>query len=128
MEHSFYHRILRVSALTIALILLFDGGFISPMTKQLSNNTWSYLANSAGVFAQIEPNELNMLTAELTARDTELDQREAALRTIEARNFGNSEKTDYSTYILSIILFLLTLLIVTNYVLDWRRARMSMSV
>lgn len=124
MEHSFYHRILRVSALTTALVLLFDSGFIAPITKQLSDNTWSYLANSAGVYAQIEPNELNVITAELTARDAELDRREAALRTIEARDFGQGEPTDYSTYILSVILFLLTMLIVTNYVLDWRRARM----
>jgi hypothetical protein len=128
MEHSFYHRVLRVAALTTALILLFDSGFVVPVTKQLSDNTWSYLASSAGVFAQIEPNELNVLTAELTARQAELDRREAALRTIEARDFGEDEPTDYSTYILSVILLLLTILIVTNYVLDWRRARMIVPV
>jgi hypothetical protein len=128
MEHSYYHRFLRVSALTTALVLVFDSGFVAPMTKQLSDNTWSYVANSAGVFAQVEPNELNVITAELTAREAALDKREAALRTIEARDFGDSEPTDYSTYILSVILFLLTTLIITNYVLDWRRARMMTSV
>lgn len=128
MEQSFYHRILRVSALTVAFVLVFDSGLAIPVTKQLSDNTWSYLASSAGVFAQIEPNELNVITAELTARGAELDRREAALRTIEARDFGNTEPPDYSTYILSVILFLLTTLIVTNYVFDWRRARNPLPV
>ncbi len=122
MTHSIYNRVLRVSLLVTAFVLVFDSGFVFPLTKSLSDNTMLYLANSAGVFAQIEPNELNVITAELTAREKELDEREASLRTIEGRNF-NSGTTDYSTYILSVILFILTLLIVLNYVLDWRRVR-----
>lgn len=111
-----------MSLLVTALVLIFDGGFVSPLTKNLSDNTMSYLANSAGVFAQIEPNELNVITAELTAREKELDEREASLRTIEGRNF-NANNPDYSTYILSVILFILTFLITLNYILDWRRVR-----
>jgi hypothetical protein len=117
MTHSVYHKILRVSLLTTAIVLVFDGGFITPVTKHLSDNTVSYLANSIGIFAQIESNEFNTITAELTRRENELDAREASLRTIEARNF-NTDARDYSTYILSVILFMV------NYVLDWRRARM----
>jgi hypothetical protein len=123
MTHSVYHKILRVSLLSTAIVLVFDGGFVVPVTKHLSDNTVSYLANSVGIFAQIEPNELNTITAELTRREAELDAREASLRTIEARNF-NTDTRDYSTYILSVILFILTLLIMVNYMLDWRRARM----
>jgi hypothetical protein len=123
MTEGMYHRLLRVSLLTTAFVLVFDGGFVVPITKHLSDNTVSYLASSAGVFAQIEPNELNTLTAELTKRVAELDAREAALRTIEARNF-NTSSSDYSTYILSVILFILTMLIIVNYALDWHRARM----
>jgi hypothetical protein len=128
MAHTVYHCILRVSALTVALVLLFDSGVVSPITKQLSHNTWVYLANSTGVFAQVEPNELNVLTAELTLREKELEEREAALRLIEARNFQTDGLSNYSTYILSFILFILTSLIVLNYVLDWRRARLVVSV
>ncbi len=122
MTHSIYHRLLRVALLVTTFVLIFDGGFVSPLTKNLSDNTMLYLANSAGVFAQIEPNELNIITAELTAREKELDEREASLRTIEGRNFSTSN-SDYSTYILSVILFILTFLITLNYILDWRRVR-----
>jgi len=122
MTQGVYHKILRTALLVVAFVLVFDGGFISPITKQLSDNTILYLAQGAGVFAQIEPNELNVITAELQRRETELDEREASLRTIEARDFGTTTN-DYSTYILSIILFILTVLITVNYVLDWKRAR-----
>jgi hypothetical protein len=123
MTHGTYHKALRTSLLVTAFTLVFDGGFIVPLTKQLSDNTVHYLAQSAGVFAQIEPNEYNTITAELTRREAELAAREAELREIGARNFSD-EPTDYSTYILAIILFILTVLITLNYVLDWRRARM----
>ncbi len=123
MTHSHYHSTLRVSLLVTAFVLVFDSGIVSPLTKQLSDNTMLYLAQSAGVFAQIEPNEYNTITAELTKREAELAAREAELREIGARDFGD-EPTDYSTYILAAILFILTVLITLNYVLDWRRARM----
>lgn len=122
MTHGTYHKVLRTSVLVMAFTVVFDGGFVTPITKTLSDNTITYLAQSAGVFAQVEPNEFNAITAELTKRETELAAREAALRDIEARDFGG-EAPDYSTYILSIILFILTVLIIVNYVLDWRRAR-----
>ena len=123
MIRDFYHRILRVALLVVAFVLLFDSGFVMPITKILSDNAMNYLANSAGVFAQVEPNELNMLTKELTERQQELDRREASLREIESRDFSGANEPDYSTYILSSILFVLTLLITVNYVLDWKRVR-----
>lgn len=110
------------------LILIFDGGFISPVTKQLSDNTLQYLANAisgSAVSLSVEPTPLNEVTAELTARTKELDEREAALgeQEIEARNFNTGNETDYSTYILSTVLFVLTVLIVLNYAMDWARSR-----
>lgn len=124
MTGSRYHQVLRTSLLVIAFVLVFDSGFLIPLTKHLSDNTIDYLANSsAGVFAQVAPNELNTLTAELSAQQQALDAREAALRDIEARTFNSSESPDYSTYVLSLILFFLSVLIVVNYVLDWRRAQ-----
>jgi hypothetical protein len=124
MTEGVYHRALRSALLVMAFVTVFDSGLVSPLTKQLSDNTILYLAQSAGVYAQIAPNEYNTITAELTRRETELAAREAELRDIEARDFGNS-RPDYSTYVLASILFILTVLITLNYVLDWRRARMS---
>lgn len=126
MAHGRYHSLLRTSAVVVAMVLMFDGGFINPFSKQLSDNTIEYLASSAvGVFANIEPNGINEFTAELTKKQQELDAREAALseREIQARDFGSRSENDYSTYILSAILFLLTVLIMLNYTLDWMRVR-----
>jgi hypothetical protein len=123
MTHSLYHKVIRTGLIVALLTLLFDGGFVFPITKHLSENTMTYLANSVGVFAQIEPNELNVITAELTKREQELNEREAALREIEAREFAK-DRPDYSLYVLSIITFILSVLIVCNYVLDWHRAHL----
>lgn len=128
MNTSRYHKFLRISLLVVAALLVFDGGFVSSVTKTLSDSTIEYLANAgSGVFARVEPNELNVITAELTAKEQELKEREAALseREIASRDFGSSASTqsDYSTYILSIILFVLTVLIVLNYAMDWARVR-----
>jgi hypothetical protein len=120
-----YHKLLRVSVSVVALLLVFDSGFIFPITKQLSSNTLEYLGGAVGMSVAVPPNELNVITAELSARDRALREREAALaeREINTRNFGQENETDYSTYILSTILFMLMVLIVLNYALDFVRAR-----
>ncbi len=120
-----YHKILRVSALLVALILLFDGGFVLPITKQLSDNTIRFLANSSSVTVAVPENELNIITAQLTERERDLAIREASLneREIAARDFGDGTSNDISVYLLSSVLFVLTLLILFNYALDIMRAR-----
>ncbi len=123
---SRYHSVLRVSVLTLAFMLVFDSGLLSPVTKQLSDSATAYLlGNAVGVFARVEPNEINLLTAELSAKERELAAREAALneREIAARNYDGPIENDYSTFILSAILFIITTLILINYILDWRRSR-----
>ncbi len=124
MRGSFYHKMLRVSALTTALMLVFVSGILSPLTKQLSDDSIVYLAETIGVFAAVERTELSELTAELTLRERTLAEREAALREreIKARDYGVGTP-DYATYILSSILFILTVLIVLNYFFDFIRAR-----
>lgn len=125
MQSSIYHVVLRVSAVVTACVLLFDGGFVAPITKQLSEHTTHYVAQSVGLFAAVEPNEINTYTAALTAKERELEQREAAVaeREIANRGFAASDTRDTSPYVLSTILFILTVLMVINYVLDWSRAR-----
>lgn len=127
MTETLYHKMLRISLPVVAVVLLFDSGLVFPITQQLSRNTQTYLANSIGIYAQVEPNELNTITAELTRRQQELDDREARLREIEARDFGTTDTSNFSTYILSAILFMLTVLIVVNYALDWHRTRVRIA-
>lgn len=124
MQSSMYHVVLRVSSLTLALILLFESGLLSPLTKELSDNTRQYLASAVGVQVAVAPNELNVITAELTARKNELDKREAD---ISQREIGVDLKSEtsgiggLSTFVLSSVLFVLLVLIVLNYVLDYMR-------
>lgn len=126
MQGHRYHSFLRVSLLVTVAILVFDGGFLFPITKQLSDNTISYLAGaSAGVFASVPTNEINSLSAQLSEQQRILDAREAQLREreIAAREYDSTGGVDYSMYIISIILFILLVLIVLNYVMDWTRIK-----
>ncbi len=123
MKVSVYHSVLRVSLVIVATTLIFDSGLLSPITKKLSDNAITYVASGVvGVLASVPPNELNTLSAELNEREREIAAREALLneREIQTRDFGIGD-IDYSTYVLSTILFMLTVLILFNYYLDWRR-------
>lgn len=126
MKDSNYHRILRISVVVFALLLVFDSGLVAQSTVQLSNGTQSYLSAAIGMSASVQPTELNQMTAELTSRQRDLDVREASLREREISvgiNGGGSASADYSTYILSSILFILLVLILLNYTLDYIRSK-----
>ena len=122
-QDSMYHRALRVSAVVCAFVLLFESGLVSESTAYLSMNTHQYLANAVGMSAQIEPTELNSLTAELTRQKKELDERESALKDREIAIGLNGRPNETSTYVLASILFVLLVLIILNYTLDFLRAR-----
>lgn len=75
------------------------------------------------MYAAVQPTELNTLTAELTAQKQMLDAREAALREREINiDFGGGA-VDRSTYIISGLLFIVLVLLVLNYTLDYLRLR-----
>lgn len=123
-----YHKILRTASLVLALVLLFESGLLGETTQQFSRATGVQIATVVGVKAEVPENEYNVFTAEITKRQQELDEREAAItaREIDARAVDNgvvAGSSGLSTYILSSILFVLLVLIVLNYVLDWARAR-----
>ncbi len=130
MSNTVYHSILRIAALTFAVVLLFDSGLLSPVTQQLSQGTQNYLAQSIGMYASVQPTEINQLTAELTKRERELAQRESAMKereiAVDVRQ-QSSVGSSYSTYILSVILFIILVLLVINYTLDFTRARRIVS-
>jgi hypothetical protein len=117
-RNSMYHKVLRVTAVVCALTLVFESGLLHESTALLSKNTHQYLANAVGVGASIEPTELNTVTAELTAAKMEL-QREREINVGLAERGGN----DRAIYILSGILFVLLVLIILNYTLDYLRYR-----
>ncbi len=122
---TMYHRVLRVASVVCALVLLFESGLISPVTKQLSVETHQYLANAVSVGASIEPTELNSLTSELTKQKLALQAREQQIaeREIEIGLTAGQSINQTSTYVLSGVLFILLVLIVLNYTLDYLRAR-----
>ena len=124
-KNHWYHLTLRTSAVVIALLLLFDSGLISPITKELSSGAQRYVANGIGIVAGVEPTELNQITAALTKQEQELAARERALkeREIEVNLAQNSTSQNTSTYILSALLSVLLLLIILNYILDFYRSR-----
>ena len=119
MDVSIYHKTLRTSATILALVLLFQSGVASVTTKQLSLQTEIYIANVVGITASVSENELNMLTAGLEQRKNELDARERNINEIERASTMNEN----TTYFLAATLFILLILIVLNYVLDFLRSR-----
>ena len=125
-QDTTYHRVLRVTAVVFALVLLFESGLVSESTERLALQTNMYLANAVGMYASVAPTELNTYTAELTKRERELDNREAALREREIAiglSADDAPNTDTATYVLASILFILLVLILLNYILDYLRAR-----
>ncbi len=128
LEHSAYHSLLRISAVVVACVLVFEAGLLSQATAQLSDRTELYLANAVGVSVGVAPNEFNQITAALTAREKELEEREMAIAQreisvgIETGEDGGFS-VDRGTFILAAILFIQLVLIVLNYVLDFARRR-----
>lgn len=121
-----YHKFLRTTMVITAFMLIFDSGMVSPITRHLSDTTMIYLANvGSGVNATVEPNEYNTLAAQLAEQKQALDAREAELAREIPNRFLDLTTQGYSTYILSVILFLQTTLIVGNYVLDYIHLRQA---
>jgi hypothetical protein len=127
LEQSNYHKVLRIALVVCAFVLVFQSGLVSQTTNELARGTELYLANAIGMSASVEPTELNQLTARLTQMEQEMTERESALREREIevglRADDGVPATDPTTYILASILFILLVLIVLNYVLDYLRAR-----
>ncbi len=123
---STYHSLLRIGVAVTTLVMLFQSGFVSPVTARLADSTGQYLANVVGVSVGVAPTELNQMTAALTARERELEARELAVAEREiAVNIapGGEGNRDRTTFVLATILFILLVLIVLNYALDYLRVR-----
>jgi hypothetical protein len=125
LRNSSYHRALRIAALVCAVVLLFESGLVRESTKGIASQTHLYLANVVGMSAGVQPTELNQLTAELTRKEKELLEREQALteREITVGLRAGTATTDTATYLLASVLFILLVLIILNYTLDYLRLR-----
>lgn len=124
MELTLYHKLLRISSVVLAVALVFQAGLLSSTTAIMATQTQSYLANSVGVFVGVEPTELNMITSGLTQQQLALDARE---RTLTEREIavgiekGGGATQDMTTFIMGLVLFIVLLLLVLNYALDYLR-------
>ncbi|MBY0538351.1 hypothetical protein K2P47_03045 [Patescibacteria group bacterium] len=125
MEFTLYHKLLRVSSVVLAVALLFQAGLVSTTTAIMASQTQSYLANAVGVFVGVEPTELNTITAGLTEQKLALDARENELRQREIAvgiDQGGATR-DMTTFVMGLVLFIVVLLLVLNYSLDYLRYR-----
>ena len=124
---STYHRILRISTLVMAVVLVFQSGLLDDRTTGLFTSTTSYLGAAVGMSASVAPNEYNTITAELTRQQQLLAEREAAVAerevAVSLNDSGTGGSTERTTYLLAAILFVQLLLIVLNYALDFLRNR-----
>jgi hypothetical protein len=82
--------------------------------------------------ASVTPTELNQYTAQLTQKERELAEREAALSereiAVTLTSGSNTSSNERITYILAGILFILLVLILLNYVLDYLRMKENQQV
>lgn len=123
-----YRRVLRISAVVMGAVLMFQSGFIDERSTALFNTTTDYLAANVGMSVSVAPTEYNAITAELTRQKLLLDQREA---TIEDREIflnletqpADENSNNRTTYLLAAVLFVQLILIVLNYALDYLRSR-----
>jgi hypothetical protein len=121
-EYSLYHSFLRIAVCVAAFVLVFDSGLAIPATERMSSLTQQHLASVVGVTLGVAPNELNQLTARITELETELDAKERLIA-VNLQNRDAGEGMDVSTFVLSVIVFILLVLIVLNYALDYVRSR-----
>ena len=127
LQFTTYHKILRISLAVVTCVLVFQSGLLSDVTAQLTTETARYMANAVGVTVGVAPTELNTITADLTKRETALAAREQALNEREINIGLNGEGGGLSqsttTFLLATVLFILLVLVILNYILDFMRAR-----
>jgi hypothetical protein len=121
-EKTLYHSFLRIAVVVCTLVLVFDSGLLLKSTADISNLAQQHVASVVGVTVGVEPTELNQLTGRITELETELAAKERLIA-VSINDSQNNSSIDRSTFILSAILFILLVLIVINYALDYLRLR-----
>ena len=122
MKNSLYHSFLKIAVCVFAFVLVFDGGLALPATESMSSLTQQHLASVVGVTLGVAPNDVNVLTTRITELETELEAKERLIA-VNLQNTNSDGGLDVSTFVLSIIVFILLVLIVLNYALDYIRQK-----
>lgn len=121
-QDSNYHRVLRISSVVCAAVLLFESGLLSSSTAALSQNTHRYLANSISTAASFES---GIVAPELTAQRNSSGEivstpSESEVGTVFSESTAPNQR---ATYIIAGLLFILLTLVVLNYALDYLKKR-----
>ena len=122
MKNSLYHSFLKIAVCVFAFVLVFDSGLALPATESMSSLTQQHLASVVGVTLGVAPNDVNVLTTRITELETELEAKERLIA-VNLQNTNSDGGLDVSTFVLSIIVFILLVLIVLNYALDYIRQK-----
>lgn len=125
LEQSVYHKILRVSCVVLAVVLVFDSGMLASTTAKLADETGMYLASAVGVYVGVPENGVNNLTTRIAELEQEVGRKDAQIRDRELALglSGGAGSSPTSTFVLAGILFIMLVLIVLNYALDYVRSR-----
>jgi len=107
---SLYHKTLRISVTTCALLLLFVSGILSQTTAVLTNTSMQQLASVSGLAAADQTGSVE---------EGALNQ-SSTLSTADRRATSQSQY-DWLVFALATLLYSLLLLLVTNYALDYVR-------
>ena len=125
MKASNYHRLLRISLLVSAIALVFESGLINQSTSYIAKGTHVYLANVINSPSQTVETKNNLYAIESSNEDK---QSAALQEAAKEREVGPQASTEIiynnrATYTLSIVVFMLLVLIILNYALDYIRSR-----
>lgn len=123
-----YASSLRVAAAVVAVVLAFDSGLFFSETALHSSSVKQQLASVVGVQVGVAPNDINQLTTRITELEYELAAKERQIAVNLNQTTDRNDSFPLSTFILSVILFILLVLIVLNYVLDYWREKISSQV
>lgn len=109
---SMYHSALRVLVLVFAVALVFESGMLSSATQTITHSAGQQFA--AAIQATVDSANYTDEAGIMPAMQTQ-ESEVAAVTSSEALSRG--------TFLLSIVVFILLLLIVLNYILDHLRTK-----
>jgi CHASE3 domain sensor protein len=122
-KKNIYKSIIAILVFTnvIALTMFFNTHLLENQTPTAA--FLKQLGNVIGVSAGVPSNEINTLASDLRQWENELDAREQDLAAQEVLLRERAEgDTNTSVVYITVIGALLLVLVVMNFVLDWRRA------
>lgn len=89
---------------------------------EYAKNAGAMLASAANMSASVPENPYNTLAAALADRESQLDQREAALNAAASKGLSFSEMLGASSFFISLILLILVAL---NFYYDVKRGKLA---